>query len=251
MVRRLCERASLQTSVAAEITVVHRETTAERGHKPANPTYLSISLWMTSITSSGRRTIFLWPRSMVIPGCCCCNSGGVCSARRSMSSRESWIIWRATATTSSSEMGAAGASVLMASDTERESNCGFLSCRASQCRCQTVRYYGGKVLSQVWGQGLRAGWGCGWKSNPPRTSSDAVALHHMLTPLNTKTCHLRRLNPLGMAECGSAWERGKYVLCRTARLLRSSTPISKTLTTGDVIPFQRSSLISVRSTHLL
>jgi hypothetical protein len=31
--------------------------------------YLSISARMTSMTSSGRRAMFLWPRSIVIPGC--------------------------------------------------------------------------------------------------------------------------------------------------------------------------------------
>lgn len=68
------------------------------------------------MTSSGRRAMFLWPRSMVMPGCCCCNSRGADSAaaRWLISLRECSKAAFARATTSSSEMGV-GASLLIAS----------------------------------------------------------------------------------------------------------------------------------------
>jgi hypothetical protein len=77
--------------------------------------HLSISARITSITSSGRREMFLWPRSMVMPGCCCCSSRGADSAaaRWLMSLRECSKAAFARATTSSSEMGV-GASLLIA-----------------------------------------------------------------------------------------------------------------------------------------
>ncbi len=76
----------------------------------------SISARITSMTSSGRRAMCLWPRSMVMPGCCCWRSRGA------VSEAERWLIsWRecskaafARATTSLSEMGV-GASLLIAS----------------------------------------------------------------------------------------------------------------------------------------
>jgi hypothetical protein len=77
--------------------------------------YLSISSLITSMTSSGRRAMFLWPRSIVMPGCCCCNSRGVSAAARwLMSWRECSKAAFASATTSSSEMGL-GTSLLIAS----------------------------------------------------------------------------------------------------------------------------------------
>jgi hypothetical protein len=79
----------------------------------AGPSNLSISVRMTSMTSSGRRAMFLWPRSMVMPVCCCCTSRGASGPRWLMSWRECEKAAFARATTSSSGMGT-GVSLLMA-----------------------------------------------------------------------------------------------------------------------------------------
>jgi hypothetical protein len=81
--------------------------------------HLSISALITSMTSSGRREMFLWPRSMVIPGCCCCNSRGADSAAARMSLRECSNAAFVNSTTWASEMGG-GASLLMMAETNRE-----------------------------------------------------------------------------------------------------------------------------------
>jgi hypothetical protein len=106
VVNRLCERASLSNQHARSFW-----------EKVVAGAYLSISARITSMTSSGRRAMFLCPRSIVIPGCCCWRSRGTMGVSPVPRWVMSWRDWvkaaLARATTSSSEMGV-GASLLMA-----------------------------------------------------------------------------------------------------------------------------------------
>ena len=151
--RRLCERASLVVSASQDSNYCQRIFL--EGFRRA---HLSISSRMTSTTSSGRRAMFLWPRSMVMPGgCCCCSSRGA-SGRWTMSWREWSMAAFARATTSSSEMGT-GASLLMTSGGQwvgrRRRGAQTCSCsggehvqRCSGSQCSNSER--GKELSGAW-----------------------------------------------------------------------------------------------------